>query len=171
MTPVFNEPDAAGAPSWQMSNGIGTWVQTDVAAQRLLVFPITVAPGDEITTLSIAVEGVSGGHVTIPGAGSRIEVSLVSVDVTGAPTTHATREDQSANAAAYDTYHLLTLSNGASGMTGTMPQTVASGSVYYLVVQGETGGNAVAGALAIRAALGSGITRSFLGSGTVTHYP
>ena len=171
MTPAFNEPDAGGAPSWQMSNGVGTWTQQDVATQRLLVFPVMVVPGDEITTLSVAIEGLSGGHVTIPGVGDRVEISLVAVDVTGASTTLASLEDQSANAAAYDTYHLLTLSNGATGMTGTMPQTVASGSVYYLVVQGEQGANAVAGALSIRAVLGSGVTRSFLGTGTVTHYP
>lgn len=171
MTPTAVE-HVAGVPAWQQIGSPGTWVQVDVAAQRTILFPVTLPPGDDIVSVTFGVDGNSaggGGHVTIPVLADRVTLRLVSVDTSGVVTTHATKADDSADATAYDTPHLVTMSSGTV-TTGSMPQTIASGEVYYILVEGEVGAFAVANTTGLYLLQASHTNRSLTGSGSVSHY-
>lgn len=172
MTPTWIE-QVAGVNGWDMIGGAGTWVQTDVAAQRNLLLPITLPPGDVLVSVSVQANGASAGgpgHAVIPLAADRLTVHLIRVATDGTATTLASMPDDSANAAAYDISHIFTMVSGAVGVTGTMPQTLSASFAYYLLIEGETGANAVANTLGVTAVFGACTARSFRGSGTSMIY-
>jgi hypothetical protein len=157
----------AGIPMWQpVSPGVGGFVQTSVAAQYTISFPINLPVGDTITEVNVRINGgVGAGHSSLPAGTDRLRVSLVRVDTDGVVTTEAALFDPSASVGAYDVGHLVTLTNGAVGMTGTMPVLVDDDFNYYIVVAGEQGANAVANTTVVTSIFGDCIAtvyRSFL---------
>jgi hypothetical protein len=146
----------AGVPVWQpVAPGVGGFVQTNVGAQYAISFPINLPVGDTITSCTVRVNGGAGaGHASLPAGANRLTVSLVRVDTDGTVTTIAALEDQSASVGAYDVAHSVTLTNGASGMTGAMPALIDDDFCYYVVVAGEAGANAVANTTVITSIFG-----------------
>jgi hypothetical protein len=160
----------AGVPTWQpVSPPCAGFVQTNVSGQFQASFAINLPTGDDILSVTVAIDGAVGvGHgATVPAGADRLNISLVRVDGGGVVTTIAAIADAApagVGAGGYDTVHSVVLQNGAAGMTGTMPHTVLSGQAYYILVAGETGGDAVANTTAITAVFGTAVARSYRAS-------
>lgn len=158
---------AANIHTWQpVAPPCAGWVQKDVSAQFQISFALPLPVGDDIVSLTAAIDGAVGvGHGgTVPTGADRLTVSIVRVDGGGNVTTVASLADAApagTGAGEYDQIHTVVLQNGASGMTGTLPHTVLSGHVYCVMVAGETGADAVANTTAVRGLFGDCIARSY----------
>jgi hypothetical protein len=82
------------------------------------------------------------------------------VDVNGVATVLASRFDPSANAAAYDVSHLITLDSGTLD-SGSLPRTTNAVTRYYVVINGEHGSDAVADTTTVTSIGGSCTARAF----------
>ncbi len=170
LTPQSIQPDTGGAdPSWLPGlSGVafaGTttgWYQTDVNAAFCIVFPLNLPVGDDIVTVTAQVDGsfAGVGHSVIPASGELPVLALVRVSGTGVATVVARREDQSANVAAYNAQHTITLASGALD-DGTLPHTVLATDAYYVVLHGATGANAEADKFGVNSVSGTCVARSY----------
>ncbi len=171
LTPSAIGADSGGTnPAWRpglsatpFAGPVEGWFQHDVLSGFTIAFPLPLNAGDDISTVVVAVDGsfAGVGHAAKPTGADLPTVALVAVSGTGVATVIASRADQSANVTVYNSDHSITLSTGASGMTGTMPHTVSSSSAYYVVVTGETGANAEADKFGIRSISGAVVARSY----------
>ena len=148
--------------TWQpVSPPCGGWVQTNVSAGFQISFPLPLNVGDDILEVSVVVDGAVGvGHGgSIPTGADRLTVTIVRVATDGTVTTLATKADAS-NAVTYDSAHTIELNSGTID-SGTMPITINNAFAYYVMIAGETGGNAVANTTAITAIAGECVARTY----------
>lgn len=134
----------SGTSAWVYgTNGEDSLLQIDVTTGvRVILFPLRLRSGDIIERVSMFVEGGFGvDHVALPA--SLPQIQLVEIDLDGLVTTIGTQVDTSANVAAYNLNHEVAL-------TG-LSETVASPSLYYIRITGESGANSEVDKLAIRA--------------------
>lgn len=131
------------------------WEQVDSSSDWRIVFPIVVPPGDDLVDVFVGVNG-ENGHGALPATMPRAR--LVRADLDGTFTVLATKTDPSPDVATYETPHYIILQNGSLD-SGTMPQ-LADADPLYVIVQGETGANAIPG-LEIGSITGNRIARSF----------
>lgn len=152
---------SGGAATWKpISAGCG-WMQVDVAGSLDVSFPLPLPVGDTITNITVVLTGgVGAGHVALPAGANRICVDLVAVSTAGAATVLARLFDQSGNVATYDASHTIHLASGGLDL-GSLPQLVDDDFVYWVVVRGESGVNAIADTTAVTAVLGDVVARSY----------
>jgi hypothetical protein len=166
LTPSSIEDNSGGTDfAWKarvVSGATCGWYQADVNAAFAIAFPINLNPGDDILTVTAAVDGSMAGveHAAMPTGGDRVVLSLVRVSGTGAATVLATRADQSVDVAAYNAQHTIVLANGALD-SGALPHTVDQDFAYYAVVHGATGANAEPGKFAVMSLSGQCVARSY----------
>jgi hypothetical protein len=137
------------------------WEQVDTASDWRIVFPIVVPPGDDLVDVFVGMNG-ENGHAGLPATMPRARLVRAALD--GTFTVLATSTDSSASVGAYETPHYIVLGVGSLD-SGTMPQT-ANADPLYVIVQGETGVNALAG-LEIGSITGNRIARSYRGDNAV----
>jgi hypothetical protein len=171
LTPQSVQADAGGTdPAWfpifpgtpAFAGTTGGWYQSDVTFQPVIVFPISLPYGDDILTVVVSVNGSANGvgHAAKPTGGDLPTVSLVRVNTSGTATVLARRADQSADVTAYNAQHTITLATGALD-AGAMPQTLDDDFMYYVVVTGETGGNAEADKFGVTGISGQTVMRGY----------
>ncbi len=170
MTPQSIQPDTGGTdPSWlpglsgvAFAGTVQGWAQADVNAAFSIAFPLNLPPGDDIVSLTANVDGsfAGVGHALSPVGSDMPTLALVRVDSTGTATVVARRRDQSANAAAYNSQHTISLLNGALD-AGTLPHTILSTSRYYVVLHGATGANAEADKFGVNSISGTCLARKY----------
>jgi len=137
------------------ASGKLTWEQVDVAAQRNLIFPLPVRPGDSLVNVFVALNG-ENGHGGFPTNMPRAEIIRVAID--GSFTTLAVKTDPSASLGAYESNHYVILENGSLD-SGAMP-ILGTSDPLYVVVFGEFGGPAIVG-LEITSITGNVTARSY----------
>lgn len=170
LTPQSIGADSGGTdPAWRPRLSgtpfAGTpcgWYQHDVLFQPCIAFPVSLPYGDDITTVTVSVDGSSAGvnHAAKPTGADLPVVSLVQVDTSGVATVLARRKDQSVDVGAYNAQHTIVLASGALD-DGAMPQTLDPNYAYYVVVHGETGANAEADKFAVTGVSGQTVARSY----------
>jgi hypothetical protein len=164
MIPAYNEL-SGGAPVWQPS-GTGTtfcegYLQTATGGWSI-AFPITICPGDSITSLNVVVRGqTSAGHSALPTGSDRLTVRLIAVSTFGISATIAQRADQSASTAAYNSTHSIPVDSLNIDSGVGLPHVVNDGSAYYVVIKGESGANALANETAVLSVAGDCVARSY----------
>ncbi len=156
---------SGGAATWKPEPRGAGWRQVDVSGGFDVSFPLPLPVGDTITNIKVVVNGgVGAGHGgAIPSGTDRLRVLLVSVDTAGVATIVASKRDPSASVGAYDASHVITLDSGSLD-SGTLPHLVDDDAVYYVVVEGEAGANAVANTTVVTSIFGDVIARSYRSS-------
>lgn len=159
MTTAFHDGIVPWSPTTDAS-GLAGWVQSDVAARRRIMFALPIPPGDTVSDVFVRLSGDPSGGAAHGGVlpTNVPTIELVSVDINGAITVHATKDDPTAGVG-YDAAHNVILQNG-SLTSGAMPH-VATADPLYVRVRGEQGGSAVAAKLTILSVSGNAIARSY----------
>jgi hypothetical protein len=159
MAVAFHDGLAPWAPTTDASLLAG-WVQFDVSARRRIMFPLPLVPGDTLVNVFVRVHGDPSGGGAHGGVRPTnvATVELLSVDLDGAITVLATKDDP-VSAADYDTAHYIILETGTL-TTGAMPQ-LATPNPFYVRVRGEQGGSAAAAKLTILSVSGNTIARKY----------
>jgi len=152
-TPLF------AATGWAATSE-GNW---DMVADggQLLTFALPLHVGDTLQTLTMRLAGAgmgNGGHVGIPT--DRPEIQFFRKDVNGVIPTPTTQIDGSANVAAYDAAHDVTLSFGPGLLIGNT-------QTYYVRIRAEGPTGSLANRTRVYAITGTGLGRSFRGSNEI----
>lgn len=166
LSPIAVQGNAAlGTEFWEFQ-AASHWEQIDVGSNREMVFPLRVNAGDTITAITVHVRGGYGaGHSLLPAGADRLSVSVFVVDpVTGDASLQAQKFDASGSVGVYDAAHTITLTNGSLD-SGTMP--FVAGPLYYIVIAGETGANAIASTTGVFRINGVCTARSYRAQGQV----
>lgn len=131
---------ATGANGWTFDPGTDLWTSATTSACLLRV-PVEIPNAATITLIQVWYDGF-GGHAAFPGGApaQKPRVYLKSYEInTQSLTTHGTYADASATAGAYEAPHVIS--------SGAISITVDKGNRrYWLVVESESGANAIAGA-------------------------
>ncbi len=119
------------------SNG-QAWLQTDVTSAGTLRFHMPLPDFGKMTALTLTVDGGSA-HGALPATMPRIALIKIAHIVGNASiseTTIATLTDASANVAAYELIHTISI-------TG-LSETLSVNADWLIVIEGETGANSLA---------------------------
>ena len=148
------------ATGWS-STSEGNWDMTADSGQLLtLALPLHV--GDSLTSVSMRLSGSgmgNGGHASIAGM-DMPEIQVIRKDVNGNVVVAGTQVDTSANAAAYDAAHTVTLSLGP-GLSIGLNET------YYVRLRAEGPTNSIANRTRVYMITGTGLARSYRGSNEI----
>lgn len=143
----FNITDlaSAGDEDWSAGSTFG-WLQTATPAGNAISFHLPLRVGDELTTLTVLIEGGTGaGHGgSLPAVMPQLRIVQVATD--GTETLLDSETDASATAAAYDAFHSFTW---VGSITPTDQDPI------YVQVRGESGANSVANTTRLQAISGS----------------
>lgn len=135
------------ATNWELFNTVayGTILRQTAISTALIVKGVSRLPkGSWITQIKLTLDGIGAGigHGALPA--SLPEFTLQKRDITtGTPTNVATATDASANLAAYEQFHTLTMT------LSDHDADVDEDTSYKVLIKGETGANAVPNALAV----------------------
>ena len=152
---------SGGAPTWTPETRGRGWRQADVAGGFEVAFPITLPVGEDIVSITVAVNGgVGAGHASLPAGTDRLRVLLVRTDTAGVATVLAERYDQSASVGVYDADHAVVLASGSLD-GGSLPITTNDLHTYWICIEGEHGANAVANTTVVQAVVGVNVARLY----------
>lgn len=139
-TPVSNGLMGTDQGANWSFNGFPLWTQTDASTAGNLAIPLSLPPGVTLTSLRLHCVGDGAAtHAGLPGTMPSIQLYEQKIDGTVA-TLLGSASDSSVNVAAYETEHTIDIA----------PAAVVKDDYYYvLLVQGETGANALDNALQV----------------------
>lgn len=133
---------AAKATNWAFDAGDvagqtdHTWYQSSVASADLLEFQLQHIPGAKFTQIVVTLKG-KAGHGGLPGTMPKIQLFKTDRAAHTSAQVGSDQSDTSANVAAYEAVHTVTLT--------VSEQTMSETAVYYLKITGEDGANEMAG--------------------------
>lgn len=136
----------------------GTWIAGAAVGDPdgAILFPLKLAFGDTLTSLQMVLDGGYGaGHPGLFGVFDVPILQLIRVDEAGDVTVVQAKADASANFAAFDVPHAVTMNSGA------LPYTNASSDVHFVRVIAEGGVSGVADTTRLTSVNGLSTARSF----------